>query len=244
MIEVLNNGVIRPLSEAVFFSYDTYNVPLLAGLSTSLIQASKHHEPVVRFGGEGEADQHNLRYFGSVIKVDGQYRMWYLAGGDGIGEGIGRYPAWRPDGICYAVSDDGVRWEKPSLGLVDYHGSRDNNLVDLDCAEIATMTVVHDPEDPDPDRRFKIIFDSTKYGRRPSVAFSADGLRWRPSQKNPVLPYRGRSSTTPVLRDTSALRSTWAPVSGTAATPSWASTESGTAPTRTETPSTWTWAWW
>ena len=190
MIHVMNNGPARALNEPVFFPYDTYNIPLLAGLSTNLIPASKHPEPVVRFGGEGEVDQHNLRYFGSVIKVDGRYHMWYLGGGDGMGEGIGHFPAWRPHGICYAVGDDGISWEKPSLGLVEYNGNRNNNLVDLDCAEIATCVVIHDPEDPYPDRRFKIIFDSTKYGRRPSVAFSPDGLRWRPSDKNPVLPYR------------------------------------------------------
>ena len=31
--------------------------------------------------------------------------------------------------VCYAVSRDGVEWKKPNLGLVEYNGSRDNNLV-------------------------------------------------------------------------------------------------------------------
>lgn len=31
--------------------------------------------------------------------------------------------------VCYAHSDDGLRWEKPALGLVEYQGSRRNNIV-------------------------------------------------------------------------------------------------------------------
>ena len=155
MVNVLNGGPVRDVHEAVFFPYDTYNVPLLDGLATTLISGTKHGQPVVRFGEKGEADQHNVRYFGSVIKVDGRLHMWYLGGGDGKGEGIGPHQAWRPKGICYAVSDDGIHWEKPSLGLVEYNESRDNNFVDLDCADIATGVIMHDPEDPDPTRRFK-----------------------------------------------------------------------------------------
>ena len=30
---------------------------------------------------------------------------------------------------CYAESADGIRWEKPSLGLVEFEGSKDNNII-------------------------------------------------------------------------------------------------------------------
>lgn len=41
------------------------------------------------------------------------------------------YHLWYPTeaGICYARSADGIRWERPSLGLAEYEGSRDNNIV-------------------------------------------------------------------------------------------------------------------
>jgi hypothetical protein len=29
----------------------------------------------------------------------------------------------------YAESEDGVDWVKPNLGLVEYHGGRENNLL-------------------------------------------------------------------------------------------------------------------
>ena len=31
---------------------------------------------------------------------------------------------------CYAESQDGRRWTKPNLGLVEHQGSKRNNLVD------------------------------------------------------------------------------------------------------------------
>ena len=35
----------------------------------------------------------------------------------------------REMGICYATSKDGIHWEKPDLGLVEYNGSQRNNIV-------------------------------------------------------------------------------------------------------------------
>jgi hypothetical protein len=31
--------------------------------------------------------------------------------------------------ICYATSSDGISWTKPSLGIVDYGGNTNNNIV-------------------------------------------------------------------------------------------------------------------
>ena len=35
----------------------------------------------------------------------------------------------REMGLCYAASKDGISWEKPNLGLVEYENSKENNLV-------------------------------------------------------------------------------------------------------------------
>ena len=31
--------------------------------------------------------------------------------------------------VCYAESRDGIHWEKPSLGIVEFNGSKDNNII-------------------------------------------------------------------------------------------------------------------
>ena len=62
--------------------------------------------------------------WGSVIKEpDGRLRMWYFAFN----------AARRPDeldrgGYALAQSTDGITWHKPALGIVEFRGSRRNNL--------------------------------------------------------------------------------------------------------------------
>ena len=51
---------------------------------------------------------------------------------------------------CYAESRDGVNWSKPNLGLFEFNGSKDNNIVLDGLGHIAswrsrTKTQTHDP---------------------------------------------------------------------------------------------------
>ena len=34
-----------------------------------------------------------------------------------------------PETICYAESEDGINWAKPSLGLFEFEGNKNNNIV-------------------------------------------------------------------------------------------------------------------
>jgi hypothetical protein len=40
-----------------------------------------------------------------------------------------RPPGNREMGVCYATSKDGIVWEKPELGIVEFDGSKRNNIV-------------------------------------------------------------------------------------------------------------------
>ena len=39
------------------------------------------------------------------------------------------YYAAHPEVVCYAESKDGIHWSKPSLGLVEFNGSKENNII-------------------------------------------------------------------------------------------------------------------
>jgi hypothetical protein len=88
--------------------------------------------------------------------------------------------------FCYASSRDGTNWEKPELGIIDWDGSKENNIVmALEEGEenLGTASVFKDPADPDPDRAYKLVFnyfegagDDTIYGLQ--AATSPDGLNW------------------------------------------------------------------
>ena len=75
--------------------------------------------------------------------------------------------------LLYATSRDGLRWEKPNLGLYGFDGSTSNNIVMRDTANTGVFKDVYDP---DPQRRYKMVYDLGRGHLR--VRFSADGLRW------------------------------------------------------------------
>jgi hypothetical protein len=69
-----------------------------------------------------------------------------------------------------AVSEDGLNWEKPTLGLVEHEGSTDNNYL----VDGSLRKVVRDPDDPDPQRRYKAFYG----GSDPIPAVSPDCVHW------------------------------------------------------------------
>ena len=75
--------------------------------------------------------------------------------------------------LLYATSKDGVAWEKPDLGIHGFDGSTKNNVVARDTANVGVM---RDPHDPDPARRYKMIYDVGFSKIR--VRFSPDGIHW------------------------------------------------------------------
>jgi hypothetical protein len=86
----------------------------------------------------------------------------------------------REEGLLYAESVDGLRWEKPELGIVSFNGSTRNNMV-MDTAShgLHGVGVLRDAADPDRARRYK-AFLLDEPTQRMAVAFSPDGLHWTP----------------------------------------------------------------
>ena len=118
----------------------------------------------------------------STVFYDGEkYRMYYRAiaseneGGD---RGESQF-------CCYAESADGIRWERKSLGLVEFRGSRDNNilLAGVECHNFSPWL----DENPDcpPDERYKAICGLSPDGL---MAYkSADGIAWEKLQAGAVI---------------------------------------------------------
>lgn len=104
------------------------------------------------------------------------------------------YHSW--DGeyrMLYATSEDGLRWEKPELGLTEYDGSKANNILFRITHENHNPQVIHTPWDPDLQRQYKMMY--FEYGRTPPDctvtgyrgAWSPDGVHWTECPGNPVL---------------------------------------------------------
>ena len=71
-------------------------------------------------------------------------------------------------GVCYAVSTDGIRWDRPELDLIEFNGSTCNNLVMRD---VHGVGVTLDPHDPDPDRPLQGLHGGrhSQFARRPAL---------------------------------------------------------------------------
>ncbi len=170
------------LNQFVLFAFDDGAIPLRKGLRLHLNSFySRPSDTVLSLGDPGDPDDRIVTYYGTVRRVNDELWMWYLGQGSQDENWYHR--------MCLARSKDGRVWERPKLGLVDYNGSKANNLVDIiDGDPIQTAVVFYEPDDPDASRRFKMIFESRRYDRQIAVAYSEDGIRWREGGRNPVGP--------------------------------------------------------
>ncbi len=108
------------------------------------------------------------------------FKMWYL--GWILDDGL------RP--WCYATSSNGYDWERPCLGIYEFKGSTDNNIM-FASADPSYFNVIKDPQDPDPQRRYKAQgevegpISNTTGGA--INAYSPDGVHWTEHPGNPVV---------------------------------------------------------
>ena len=131
--------------------------------------------------------------------ADGLYKMWYETMHDGEPTGM----QWERRGIkrmAYATSSDGIRWQRPDLGQVERHGSTENSILAMGPFGIHFGNIIIDDHDPDPNRRFKMMFwgiapktVDTDIHSSVNVAASPDGVRWNLLRRSAGSPIRSSS---------------------------------------------------
>jgi len=120
---------------------------------------------------------------------ENRFKAWYMAG---------FYAPSSEQIQCLAHSADGISWTKPNVGLHEVLGSRDNNIVipaDYHDGKDHFETMLKDPLDSDPQRRYKAIGWSSYDWDGPLAgiytATSADGMTWLHTPE-PVFHYHPR----------------------------------------------------
>lgn len=124
-----------------------------------------------------------INVYCTLLEIDGGFRLYYethVRKEDGDTDDLRAM-------LAVAESRDGVTWEKPSLGILNFRGTTDNNLVyGLDAAlgrGAHGATVFVDPSAP-PEARYKLVHMGREDGRyRVFGATSPDGLRWTAMRK-------------------------------------------------------------
>ncbi|HRU06421.1 MAG TPA: hypothetical protein P5137_11680, partial [Candidatus Brocadiia bacterium] len=115
----------------------------------------------------------NFTLYGSVIKVPGKpFQLWYSV----------IHKPWYIY-LCYAESEDGLQWTRPLYDIVKHKGRKTNIVLDGD---VHGPAVIHDPADPNPNRRYKLAA-----GLAPSgcihICHSPDGVHWTRATRFPVI---------------------------------------------------------
>jgi hypothetical protein len=107
----------------------------------------------------------------TILKDGDVYRAYYR-GGHVMRDGK------KTQNTCYAESKDGITWSKPSVGLIEINGSRDNNvLVDVEPVTHNFSPFIDKNPAAPPSQRYKALGGDSKTGLIAYV--SADGITWK-----------------------------------------------------------------
>lgn len=172
---------------------DNVMIAHLIGIQRKVHAASKLDQPVLTAEmsweqgdiHDGQPDK-RIYIYGTVLRdpKTGTFKMWY-----------NRYR-----NNYYAVSEDGVNWERPNLGQLG-----ENNMIDL--FDFHSPSIIRDDFESNLEQRYKAMgsirefskreinqlkekFGTLKWYERSSAyaaAYSADGIKWNYYTENPML---------------------------------------------------------
>ena len=182
---------------AVLFAFDDHWLPWRSNLQLTLERPVKvPGNPVMKPGAPASPDGYGVLLYGTVLHENGKFRMWYIAEprpDASVPGDAEKLRSYRP--IAYAESRDGVHWEKPELGLVEFRGNTKNNLIPIEpqseplSRPYDYVSILRDNEDRDPERRYKMAYIARGTECGCSVAMTAvsrDGLRWKLMSNRPM----------------------------------------------------------
>jgi hypothetical protein len=121
----------------------------------------------------------------TVFQDGERYRMYYR--GSQISVEGGKLTSTHPFVTCLAESADGIHWTRPDLGLLEFQGSKQNNIVWIG-DESHDFSPFRDPNPAcPPEARYKTITSAPAH--KGALAFqSPDGIRWsRLNDGKPVI---------------------------------------------------------
>ena len=130
----------------------------------------------------GEPWEGNSCGYHTIFRDGDLYRMYYksyqqVLKGEAATHGIL---------ACYAESHDGIHWVKPKLGIVEFNGSKQNNIIWPE----TTSTGIAPFKDPNPDCRAEARYKAIDAGfLKPHGLYilqSSDAVHWKLMQDGPI----------------------------------------------------------
>jgi hypothetical protein len=156
---------------------DDHLIDRLSGSARLVAQQPSPREVVLTADKPWEG---NTSAYYTVFQDDDKFRMYYR--GSHFDEATKQ--AAHREVTCYAESADGIHWTKPDLGLFEFNGSKENNIVwDGEGTHCFTPFKDANPKAA-PEAKYKAL-TRVKGGLLPLQ--SADAIHWQPMADKPVI---------------------------------------------------------
>ncbi len=189
MAAVTWGGSPLKLGERRELFVDDYLVDSLSGAASIQLHRPVRREIVFRADAPWEG---NGSSYQSVFRDGDRLRLYYRGGHHTASAAYARDPrSWET--LCLAESEDGLHWTRPDLQLVEFQGSKRNNLL-LDAAMVqefggspAHTAVFKDANPACPEaERYKMVMFGTK-PRGLYLLVSPDGIHFVPQTGKPFM---------------------------------------------------------
>ena len=145
------------------------------------------HEPTRRdvcLTTDAPWEGNNCGYF-TVFRDGDRYRMYYRTRQVDLSRGKLEYV--HQGYVCYTESRDGVTWEKPELGLIEFQGSARNNIVWTGSATHNFTPFKDANPGCSPEARYKALGGTETHDVGLVALKSADGIHWSHLRDKPVI---------------------------------------------------------
>lgn len=132
----------------------------------------------------GEPWEGNTCAYYTIFRDGDVYRMYYRGSHGDVKTGKTQHP----EVTCYAESCDGIHFVKPKLGLVEWDGSKENNIILEGLGSHCFVAFRDDNPDCSPEARYKGISRGRPEGKRGLYVFqSPNGIHWSLIRDEPVI---------------------------------------------------------
>jgi hypothetical protein len=153
---------------------------LIDRLTGAALQAHRPEPREVVITCDAPWEGNTSAYF-TLFQDGDRFRMYYR----GSHWDVERKRSTHPEFTCYAESRDGLVWTKPRLGLFEFNGSKENNIVWAGTGtHCFTPFKDANPACP-PEARYKALTGAFKRGL--AAYQSADGIHWSLMTPEPVI---------------------------------------------------------
>ena len=155
---------------------DDYLIDRLIGSAKLVVQRPTPREVVLTADAPWEG---NTSAYYTVFRDGEKFRMYYR--GSHVDE---KTKATHRELACYAESPDGIHWTKPDLGIIEFEGSKHNNIIwDGEGSHCFTPFLDTNPA-AKPEARYKAF---TRLAKGLLPLGSPDGIHWTALAAGPVI---------------------------------------------------------